>query len=335
MRILVADDDPDFRTLAGRSMRREFPDAEITEVADAASLRQALQAGPVHLLVSDFDLRWADGFQILEWVRASNPRSPALMFTGTGNEELAVRAIKAGFDDYLVKSTGQLRRLATAARAAVTRIEARQALEENRDLLTGELYHRLHNNLQMVVGLIGFTARTIKDEDAKHKLKELAGRIQSLTLLQEKLYRGGDFRRVDFAAFLRQLLSDLQGLDGRNIHVAFDLDEAKLPVDIAAPMALIANEWVTNALKHAFPAASQDAQLRLAVRRAPGEWALEIADNGVGLKRGDVDFHDPKGLGTKLVRRLAQQLGGTLEVGAAENGGTLCRVTVRREDDPV
>src|SRR5690242_18339070 len=105
MRVVIADDDPDFRKLAIRALRREFEPAEYVEVADAEALDQALGAGQKPgLLVSDFSLNWTDGFDVLRAVRQTAPGCPAIMFTGTGNEEIAVRAIKAGFDDYVVKS---------------------------------------------------------------------------------------------------------------------------------------------------------------------------------------------------------------------------------------
>ncbi|WP_043361878.1 sensor histidine kinase [Belnapia sp. F-4-1] len=303
MRILIADDDPDFRGLASRAMRREFDGSTITEIGDRAGLDAALATAPgPQLLISDFSLNWIDGFAVFEEVRAAWPGCVAIMFTGTGDEEVAVRAIKAGFDDYVVKSPRQLRRLAAAARAALTRAETRRGLEENRDLLTQELYHRLHNNLQLVVGLIAFTARSIEEPVARRRLDDLGRRVQSLSLLQERLYRGGDFRRVDFAAFLRQLVEDLVALDGRGIATHLDLQPVMLPVDLAVPLALIANELLTNALKHAVGGMKPLAVIVRFRTEADGAQALEVDDNGSGPPSPQAGT----GLGARLVQRLAQ-----------------------------
>ncbi|WP_043337458.1 sensor histidine kinase [Belnapia moabensis] len=326
MRILIADDDPDFRGLASRAMRREFEGAAITEIGDRAGLDAALAApqGP-DLLISDLSLNWIDGFSIFDEVRRAWPGCVAIMFTGTGDEEVAVRAIKAGFDDYVVKSPKQLRRLAAAARAALTRVETRRGLEENRDLLTQELYHRLHNNLQLVVGLIAFTARSIDEPVARRRLDDLGRRVQSLSLLQERLYRGGDFRRVDFPAFLGQLTEDLIALDGRGVATRRTLEPRMLPVDIAVPLALIANELITNALKHAV-AGAEPLVIGVAFRsEADGAPVLEVADNGSGQQNSEAG----SGLGGRLVQRLAQQIGGVVEVGSKDGGGRICRITVR------
>ncbi|MBY0338719.1 MAG: response regulator [Acetobacteraceae bacterium] len=326
MRILVADDDPDFRHLAVRQVRREFPDDEIVEVGDRAGLDRVLgERPPPGLLVSDYSLNWADGFEILAAVRTLVPDCPAVMFTGTGNEDVAVRAIKSGFDDYVVKSVKQLRRLATACRTAVTRTEARRRLQQHGDLLTHELYHRLHNNLQLVISLISLTARAVADEDAKRKLRDLGQRVGSLSLLQERLYRGGNFAEVDFAAYLRELAGDLAGLNGRGIAVAVTAEDGLLPVDVAVPLGLVANELVTNALKHAFPGKRAG---RIAVRlkrRDDRGIVLEVLDDGVGVPESGVG--EP-GAGMGLVRRLVAQVGGALEMRRREGGGTACRVTV-------
>jgi DNA-binding NtrC family response regulator len=162
MRILVVDDDRDARILATRMLRQEFPGAEIAEPVDAAELTRAVEAAPADVLVSDLDLKWTDGFAVFAQVKGAHPNCCCIMFTGTGNEELAVRAMKAGFDDYLVKSPAQLRRLAASVRVALERRRERRELAESRELFRKELYHRLHNNLQIVVSLLRRTARTLR-----------------------------------------------------------------------------------------------------------------------------------------------------------------------------
>jgi two-component sensor histidine kinase len=325
MRIIVADDDPDFRILAIRALRREFDKAEYVEVFDQDKLERVLaERQTPDLLISDYSLGWTSGFEVLEAVRQAAPLCAAIMFTGTGNEEVAVGAIKAGFDDYVVKSSKQLRHLAAAARMAVARAGTRRGLEENRDLLTQELYHRLHNNLQLVISLIAFTARGLQDRDAKRKLEDLSRRVQALSALQERLYRGRDFRRVEFGAFLRELVDDLVGLHPEQVEGSFQVEDAAVPVDAAVPLALIANELITNALKHAF--AGSGGQLAILFRSTDdGRYVLGVDDNGPG----PADAVD--GMGTRLVQRLAQQLAGTVEITPRPGGGTACRVTVAAE----
>jgi two-component sensor histidine kinase len=248
------------------------------------------------------------------------------MFTGTGNEELAVRAIKHGFDDYVVKGTKQLRRLATAVRIAYDRSRELRELGENRNLVLKELYHRLHNNLQIVISLLRTTEKAIQNPSDREQLADLRQRIQALSALQEEFYRSEDFRRVDFAAFLERVAGNLIGPAGGRVRLTSRLDAVELPVDLAVPFGLIANEIITNALKHAFPD-DHTGDLSMTLEAKSDRVVLTIADNGAG-STGDPDRSaETPGLGMRLVRRLAEQVEGEVSFERSE-AGAICRISV-------
>ncbi|MBI2951603.1 PAS domain S-box protein, partial [bacterium] len=73
-----------------------------------------------------YQLRWTDGLAVLGAVKTRWPDCPVIMFTGTGSEEVAVEAMKAGLDDYVLKSPKHLVRLSAAARLALERAESRR-----------------------------------------------------------------------------------------------------------------------------------------------------------------------------------------------------------------
>jgi two-component sensor histidine kinase len=84
-------------------------------------------------------------------------------------------------------------------------------------------------------------------------------------------------------------------------------------MDIAVPCGLIINELVSNSLKYAFPD-GREGEIHISLHGQPAGMAkLLVADNGVGL-RSDIDWTTTRSLGLRLVRSLAQQLGGQLEV---------------------
>jgi PAS domain S-box-containing protein len=119
LRVLLVDDNPDDRMLALRALQRELPELKATEITDETSLRAALGHGGFDLVITDFQLRWSDGLRVLRDVKRLWPNCPAIMFTGTGSEEIAVEAMKAGLDDYVIKSPRHFARLPAAAVAAV------------------------------------------------------------------------------------------------------------------------------------------------------------------------------------------------------------------------
>ncbi|WP_445172816.1 response regulator [Microcoleus sp.] len=76
----------------------------ITEIYDYRLFGEALNRGGFHLVITGYQLRWTNGLDVLKTIKASYPQCPTLMFTNTGNEEIAVEAMKSGLDDYIIKS---------------------------------------------------------------------------------------------------------------------------------------------------------------------------------------------------------------------------------------
>jgi signal transduction histidine kinase len=126
LRLLLLDDNPDDRLLARREIERHFPGCETTEVGDRSGLDKAQQAGfPFDVVITDFQMRWTTGLDVLKLVKAHDPQLPVIMFTATGTQEIAVEAMKHGLDDYVVKSPRHYARLPVAVRTCLDRSEIR------------------------------------------------------------------------------------------------------------------------------------------------------------------------------------------------------------------
>ena len=146
LHILLIDDNPDDRILVIRELRREFPDLQVEQIIEAKGFAQALEAGDFDLVITDYQLRWMDGLAVLRAVKTRWPDCPVIMFTATGSEEIAVEAMKAGLDDYVLKSPKHFIRLPAAVRSALKRAEdsierkrAERETEERRLYLEGVL----------------------------------------------------------------------------------------------------------------------------------------------------------------------------------------------------
>ncbi|MDI3290832.1 response regulator [Polyangium sp. 15x6] len=130
MRFLVLDDNPDDRLVAIRLLSHEFPDAQADEVFDKAGFERALARGGYDAVVTDYLMQWTDGIQVLQFVKRHWPDVPVVLFTGSGNEEVAVEAMKSGADDYVVKSPQRMARLPLAIRHAMDRATAKRRLAQ-------------------------------------------------------------------------------------------------------------------------------------------------------------------------------------------------------------
>ena len=141
--ILLIDDNELIRELARDLLRQEFPDSQIRTVDGLDSLRQALETGGFDIIITDYQLGWTDGLAVLREVKSRYPDCPVVMFTATGSEEIAVEAMKAGLDDYVLKSPKHITRLSASIRAvlaqAAERRTARDAEARYRSLINDVL----------------------------------------------------------------------------------------------------------------------------------------------------------------------------------------------------
>ena len=178
LNILIIDDNPDDRALVMRELGREFPNAHFAPVTDGRSLSQALQSGACDLVTTDYQLRWSDGITVLLAVKVRWPECPVIMFTGSGNEEIAVQAMRSGLDDYVIKSSRHYVRLSAAAVIALERAKQRRALR-----VAETRYQSLFDDVP--VGLFRVDG-DMKIVDANPALLELLGYADRETLLAAK-----------------------------------------------------------------------------------------------------------------------------------------------------
>ncbi len=197
---------------------------------------------------------------------------------------------------------------------------ALQASLAEKNALLREVHHRVKNNLAAIIGLFDLQRQAMDDPQALTVLAELSGRIRSMSLVHEKLYRSDSLASIDFQEYLQSLTSHLRTSFG-TARIRLDIAAlgVPMPLDQAVPCGMIINELVTNALKYAFPGNGThprdgDCRIHVAVSRAHNTFTLSVADNGVGLP-ADFDWSTSKTLGLTLVRMLGQhQLGGRFEV---------------------
>lgn len=192
----------------------------------------------------------------------------------------------------------------------------RDSLHEKEALLK-EVHHRVKNNLQVITSLLRLEAGRIDEPATRAVLKNMQTRIRAMALLHETLYRSENFARVDLAAYLRQVATQLfrsHSGDLGAVRLTLNLAPTSVGIDQAIPCGLTVNELMTNALKHAFPA-GRSGELRVNLQADDdGRVHLGVSDDGVGLPPDFVE-KQRHSLGLQLVSDLVKQLNATLEIG--------------------
>ena len=124
--ILLIDDDPDDRALARIVLERELPRFVIEEIADAPAFGRACGRRSFDLVILELKLGWADGLALLTALKEDWPEVPVIPFTRVGDAETALRAVRLGAADYLVKGPAAFLRLPQAVRTALDPTEKRR-----------------------------------------------------------------------------------------------------------------------------------------------------------------------------------------------------------------
>lgn len=183
------------------------------------------------------------------------------------------------------------------------RKELEEALEQNR-LLLREVHHRVKNNLQTVSSLVRLQPM------APEARRDLSERIAAMAAVHEQIYRSNRFGDVNLDPYLRNIAESVRaGYDGA-VELDFQTEPVAVDPDKAMVLGLILTELVSNSIKHGFPGGAAG-RIRIELGpRGEGTARLALSDNGVGF--------DPslgsKGLGHRLLKGFAEQLGGTYEM---------------------
>lgn len=284
----------------GRNCR--FLQGPGTSAADVAAIRDAVAA------------RKDISVDILNYRKDGTPFWNALFISPVSNQSGELLFYFASQLDVTDRKQSEQQISADKAmfeRAVKERTAELEAALETQKALLHEVDHRVKNNLQMVSSLILMQIRTIPDEAIQKSLRSMLSRIEALSTVHRRLYQSDDVATFDVADFARDLVTDLVAASSRNLAPSFDLETAIVSADKAAPLALIVNELVTNAIKHAFVGRDADAPGKLSVRLAKpdGVLRIEVADDGVGLNGstgGDT-------FGVRLIRSLTKQLKADVE----------------------
>ena len=100
-RILVVDDDPVIRFATSNFLGSKG--MEVYEAENASRAREQFDSTSPDAAILDFTLPDGDGLELLEHFKTIDEDLPVIVLTGQGSIELAVRAIKQGAEQFLIK----------------------------------------------------------------------------------------------------------------------------------------------------------------------------------------------------------------------------------------
>lgn len=119
LRILLIDDDEVDRIMVRRALKAAYEKIMINEAATGSQGLNEAQTGSYDCIFLDHFLPGDSGLAVLSAIRDAGVKTPVVILTGQGDEQLAVDSMKAGATDYLVKGKLTADSLAQCLRAAI------------------------------------------------------------------------------------------------------------------------------------------------------------------------------------------------------------------------
>ncbi|TKA95161.1 response regulator [Cereibacter changlensis] len=339
-RVLYVDDDPILARLIERTLARAG--MELVHAIDADTAERLLAEESFCAVVLDHYLAVGTGLAILQGIRARGARPPVIYVTGSSEATIAIAALKAGADDYVLKTASEdfFPLLARAIDHAIAKLDLQDAKDradaevraarERAEMLLAEVHHRVANSLAMVKSLLRLQASASASEEVRTALAEAQIRIAAVAGVHRSLYLGEDVRAVELEAYLTTMLTDFARTVPPSIRLTIDAAPVRISADRAVCLGVMVSELVTNAVKYAWPTGGEGALRVELTEDAPGQARLEVSDDGVGIDPTLVA--QGTGLGQRLLRAMGEQLGGTVEQLPTEKGA---RIVIRFETDAV
>lgn len=318
IRILYIDDDEALALLMQKNLgRRGFT---LEWASDGTTGLERLAKEGIDAVVLDHFLKAETGLEILPRIMALPDHPPVIYATGSGDTSIAVAALKAGADDYVLKgiSPDYFDLLAAALEQGLERArfrrdtaQAQEVIRQQRDhaeMLLAEVNHRIANSLGLVGALIRMQSSMTKDQVAVDALQETQMRINAIASVHRRLYTNRQVGTVQVDEYLSSLLTELETSirdDKRPHRVVLTAQPVNLSTDKVITLGLIVSELVTNAFKYAYPDGSSG-EINVIVEQDSDVLKVTVEDGGQGF--------DPSGpakgtgLGSKILTAMAGSL---------------------------
>ncbi|PWN06131.1 PAS domain S-box protein [Rhodohalobacter mucosus] len=193
-------------------------------------------------------------------------------------------------------------------------IQIQQSLEE-KELLLGEIHHRVKNNLAIISGLLEMNLYHTDDESIKEMVRANQLRIKSMAKIHEKLYESETFSNIPFREYVEEMIDEIEQIyksPGLKLDINLEIEPLVLNINQAISCGFILNELVSNSLTHAFSGRSSGS-ISVSLKKVGNRLSMSVEDDGVGVDE-QFNFEETNTLGITIIKISSMQLGADLEM---------------------
>jgi len=308
---------------------------------------EILKQFPVDLVTLDLKMPGFSGIHVLEKVKQYDPDIEAIIITGYGSLDTAIEGLRLGAFDYIAKPF-DVNHILSLVRRGLERRDAKAKLRQVKTDFLTNVSHELRTPLSVVVGfvylLLNQVVGSLTDEQQKvletvyrnsEELLELIDNVLWMTSLN-----AGDASPIMEKFDVHKVVHDTskryeQILRKKGLELSIELPETGLSiVNDRTKVERIFQNIFNNAVKFT-------SRGKISVKAHPSpdraNIEVEVSDTGIGIEKNKIDsifepFHQGEsstqksfaglGLGLTVARRMAELIGGTVEISSEPGVGT-------------
>lgn len=193
-----------------------------------------------------------------------------------------------------------------------------KAALQRHQVLLKEMNHRIKNSLTIVSSMLRLQSKDGGPATAPEQLEAAANRVHAVARAHERLYQTEDVEHLDVGRYIEQVCSDVDESVAHGEIIVNAQHDIMIATDRAIPLALMVNELITNAAKHAY-AGQSNCKIWVGLSRQGETLRVTVRDEGAGLPPG-FDLEKTKRLGMRLVKAFLQQLDATKAINSTARG---------------
>jgi len=180
---------------------------------------------------------------------------------------------------------------------------------KEKEVLLKEIHHRVKNNLQVISSLLDMRIMRTDNQQVIDLFEDTRSKIHTMALIHTQLYRSERFDQINMGSHVQELVDYLRQIYAKSdvsITPVIEHSDVYLSITQAIPCALVLNELVSNAFKHAFKG-RKEGEIGICLKREDhNKVFLKVKDNGIGIPE-EIDIFKTNSLGFKLMRNTVQQ----------------------------
>jgi signal transduction histidine kinase len=359
LRVLSLEDMEEDYVLIERTLRKSGLNFISLRVDTREELLHALKDFNPEVILSDHSLPQLNSIEALSLVREQGFQAPFILVTGAVSEEFAVRSLKQGADDYVLKSN--LARLPNVIYNALKQKESEQAkvkaaeelaqqndelmkINKELDSFVYSVSHNLRAPLMSVLGLLNLAKHETNENDVKqyHEMMEI-----SIHKLDDTLKEILDYSRnarqgiiiepINFKKLINDNFDRMQFMPGfESIRKNITIDESSPFYSDNYRLSVIMNNLISNAIKY-YDGNKENPFIEITVKINEDRCVIKFQDNGIGIdpkyitRVFDMFFratgkNEGAGLGLYIVKEATEKLKGHVEIESKLGQGTTFKI---------